>query len=142
MKLPSILTTPGAIARILFQTALVAAIVVAAVPALRHRAVPHVEPALNPVRKQVAADRVSRIGRYVEHQARITGRTPFDRDLPRVLAAVFPGRDDVMRDPWGQRFFIRSRGDGFHVGSAGPDRHVGTPDDILSPLYARPKPRT
>jgi hypothetical protein len=140
MKLPRIRTTPGAIAGLLLKPALVAAIVVAAVPSLRHRAVPHVEPALNPVRKQVAADRVARIGRYVEREAHTTGRTPFDRDLPRVLTAVFPGREDVMRDPWGQRFFIRSRGDGFHVGSAGPDRHVGTPDDILSPRLARPKP--
>jgi hypothetical protein len=35
-------------------------------------------------------------------------------------------------DPWGRRYYIRRRGDGFHVGSAGPDQRRDTPDDVLS----------
>jgi hypothetical protein len=139
MALPAFRTTPAALLGASLKLALVAALVVALVPSLRERVLPHVEPALNPWRKMAAADQVTRIGRFVEHEARVTRREPLPRDLPRILGEVFPGRSDVKRDPWGEPFFLRRRGDGFEIGSAGPDRIVGTPDDILSRRYPLPR---
>lgn len=139
MALPTLRTTPAALFGVLVKLALLAIVLVVLVPPLRARAAPRVEPVLAPWRKLTAADQVERIGRYVEHEARVTERVPLPRDLSRILGEVFPGRADVMRDPWGTPFFLRRRGDGFQIGSAGPDRTPGTPDDILSRLHPLPR---
>lgn len=118
----------------------VAAVVVGLAPPLRQRAAPHVEPVLTPIRRLTVKDRVDRVSAFVEVEARITGLAPQERDLARVLRKMFPGREDVLVDPWGTRFYLRRRGDSFHVVSAGPDRRRGTADDITSnqrPIPAR-----
>jgi len=33
-------------------------------------------------------------------------------------------------DPWGSLYYLQTRRNGFLVGSAGPDRHPGTDDDV------------
>lgn len=128
---------PGTVLKLL----LLAVLVVAAVPSLRARALPHVAPALNPIRTVSAKDRVNRISRFIEHEAARTGMQPQGRDLPRVVRTIFPGREDMLLDPWGNAFYLRRRADGFQVASAGPDRRRGTADDILSPKRALPSAR-
>ena len=138
MALPRISTTPAALLSALVRILLIAGVVVALVPPLRQRAVPHVEPVMTPIRRVTVKDRVDRISSLVEREISITGLAPQDRDLVRVLRAMFPGREDMLLDPWGNRFYLRRRGDGFHVASAGPDRRSGTADDIVSNRRAIP----
>lgn len=132
MSRPRIVITPASLLGSLVKLFLVVAVVVVLVPPLRQRAAPHVAPVLNPFRRVLVKDHVDRVSRFVEREVRITGRAPQDRDLPHVLAKMFPGREEVMRDPWGMRYYLRRRGDGFHVASAGPDRRRGTRDDVIS----------
>lgn len=128
---------PGTVLKLLF----VGILVVVAVPSLRARALPHVAPVLNPIRTVTAKDRVDRISRFLEHEVGRTGLQPQSRDLPRVVRTMFPGRDDMMLDPWGNALYLKRRSDGFHVASAGPDGRRGTPDDVLSPRRALPSSR-
>ena len=118
----------------------VGAVVIALAPPLRQRAAPHVEPALTPIRRLTVKDKVNRVSAFVEVESRITGMAPQDRDLARVLRKLLPGREDVLVDPWGTQFYLRRRGDGFHVVSAGPDRRRGTADDIASNKRPLPRP--
>lgn len=138
MSFPRINMNPAALVGGVVKTLFIGAVLVALAPPLRQRAAPHVEPALNPIRRLTVQDEVTRVSAFVERDARVTGVTPLGRDLPRVLRKMFPGRDDALRDPWGTHYFLRRRGDGFHVGSAGPDRRHGTADDILSPKRLLP----
>lgn len=141
MSAPRLRLHPTSIFFGAIKLALVGAVIVAVSPPLRARAAPYVAPVVNPVRTVMVKDRVTSISAFVERDVRTTGLAPQDRDLPRVLRSMFPGRDDVILDPWGRRYFLRRRGDGFHVGSAGPDRRRDTPDDILSPKRALPAAR-
>jgi hypothetical protein len=134
--------SPANVVAGLIKLTLVVIIVVALVPPLRARALPHVGFAVDPLRRATTQDRVNSVSRYVEYEARITGHAPQDRDLPRVMGRMFPGRKDAMMDPWGRRYYIRRRGDGFHVGSAGPDQRRDTPDDVLSAKRALPSQHT
>jgi hypothetical protein len=142
MSSPRIRFSPANVAGGLIKLLLVGTVVVALVPPLRARAVPHLGFAIDPLRRVTTQDRVNSVARYVAYDARISGVAPLDRDLPRVFGRMFPGRRDAMMDPWGRRYFLRRRGDGFQVGSAGPDQRRDTPDDILSGKHPFPPPRT
>lgn len=139
MNIHRIHVAPGNLLAGACKLLLVSAVLVALVPALRERASPYLGATVNPLRQIGTQDRVNSIARYVDRQARMSELSPQDRDLPRILKQMFPNRTDVMMDPWGQRYFLRRRGDGFHVGSAGPDQRRGTSDDILSPVHALPR---
>jgi hypothetical protein len=130
--------SPANIAGGLLKLAIVGIVLVALVPPLRARAMPHVSFAVDPLLRVTTQDRVNSVSRYVERESRISGHAPQDRDLPRVMSRMFPGRKDAMMDPWGRRYYIRRRGDGFHVGSAGPDQRRDTRDDVLSTKRALP----
>jgi hypothetical protein len=141
MSSPRIRLSPANVAAGLFKLLIAATVVVALVPPLRARAAPHLAFAIDPVRRVTTQDRVNSVARYVEYDTRISGHAPQDRDLPRVFARMFPGRPDAMLDPWGRRYFLRRHGDGFQVGSAGPDQRRDTPDDVLSGKHPLPPPR-
>jgi hypothetical protein len=141
MSIPRVRLHPATLLSGAVKLTLVAAVIVAIAPPLRARAAPVVAPVVNPFRRVMVKDRVTSISTFVERDVSITGLAPQDRDLPRVLKAMYPGREDAMMDPWGRRYFLRRRGDGFHVGSAGPDQRRDTPDDILSPKRALPAAR-
>ena len=141
MAFRRIVVTPAALLSGVVKLLVLAVVVIVLLPPLRRQAVPHVEPALNPVRRVVAKERVDRISRFMEREMHITGMEPQDRDLPHVLRKLFPGREDIVTDPWGSRFFLRRRSDGFHVSSPGPDRRRGTRDDIHSRPRALPSSR-
>lgn len=132
MKAPRVLLSPGNLASGLIKLSLVAGLLIFISPPLRARAAPVVEPVINPMRRVSTADRVNTISRYLETESRISGLAPQDRDLPRVMKKMFPGRKDAMLDPWGKRYYLRRHGDGFQVASAGPDRRRGTRDDVVS----------
>ncbi|HEX6036863.1 hypothetical protein [Longimicrobium sp.] len=140
MSISRVRFSPANLAAGLIKLVLAGIVVVALVPQLRTRAMPHVAFAVDPIRRATTQDRVNSVSGYVEYESRITGHAPQDRDLPRVMARMFPGRKDAMMDPWGRRYYIRRRGDGFHVGSAGPDQRRDTPDDVLSSKRALPTP--
>ncbi|MBW3570009.1 MAG: alpha/beta fold hydrolase [Gemmatimonadetes bacterium] len=138
MDLPRIRVTPGNFISGAFKLLMLGAVLVVLVPGLRQRAAPYLGATVNPLRQIGTQDRVNTIARYVQRQARNTGLSPQDRDLARVMKEMFPNRSDVMMDPWGRRYFLRRRGDGFQVGSAGPDGRRGTSDDILSSMQSLP----
>ena len=141
MSLPRIVATPGGLIASALKLALVAAVIIAIVPPLRQRAVPYLGAAVNPIRRVSVQDRVNSVARHVEYETRITGEAPQDRDLPRVLKRMYPNRKDVMMDPWGRRYFLRRRRDGFQVGSAGPDQRRDTRDDVMSRMHPLPTAR-
>lgn len=141
MAFRRIVVTPAALLSGAVKLLIIAVVVVVLLPPLRRQAVPHVEPVLNPPRRVMVKDRVDRISRFMEREMHITGLAPQDRDLPHVLRKLFPGREDTMSDPWGSRFFLRRRGDAFHVSSPGPDRRRGTRDDIHSRPRVLPSSR-
>ena len=132
MSIPRINANPAALLAGAVKLLLVGVVIVALAPPLRQRVAPHAAPALNPVHRLVVKDRVDRVSMFMEREVHITRLAPQERDLPIVVRKLFPGREDTMIDPWGSRYFLRRRGDGFHVASAGPDRRRGTHDDILS----------
>jgi hypothetical protein len=138
MSLPRLTVNPSSLLAGAVKVLLAAAVIVALAPPLRQRVAPHAGPVLDPVRRLTVKDRVDRVSMFMEREIHVTGLTPQDRDLPAVVRKLFPGRDDTMMDPWGTRYYLRRRGDGFHVASAGPDRRRGTPDDVLSHKRALP----
>ena len=107
------------------------------VPSLRARAIPHVQPALDPFYEWSARNRVNEIVGLLHQETTLGRQVPSSRELPGFLE----GRDTkegAGTDPWGTPFFIRNTRTAYYVGSAGRDRTPNTPDDILSP----PQPRT
>lgn len=142
MSIARVRFSPANLAGGLIKLMIVGIVIVALTPPLRARAMPHVAFAVDPLLRVTTQDRVNSVSRYIEREARTTGHAPQDRDLPRVMARMFPNRKDAMMDPWGRRYYIRRRGDGFHVGSAGPDQRRDTHDDVLSTKRALPSAYT
>ena len=141
MSSPRVRVSPANLVAGFVKLLLVATVAVALVPPLRVWAVPRLGFAIDPLRRVTTQDRVNSVARYVEYDSRISGVAPLDRDLPRVFGRMFPGRKDAVLDPWGRRYYLRRRGDGFQIGSAGPDRRRDTPDDVLSAKHPLPPPR-
>jgi hypothetical protein len=115
----------------LFLVLLVAVAAVVMVPALRAKAWPKVQPALNPLYEWSAKNRVNEIRDLVK-RADAQGHT-----IPAGDAfARFVDNEDMQQnasqDPWGNAYYIVFSGSTFQVGSAGKDREPGTADDILS----------
>ena len=109
------------------------------VPALRERAVPHVEFALNPLYEWQAKNRVNAISRELV-RARAEG-TAFPR--PREFQAFLAEREgaDAALDPWGEPYFLSRDRRSFRVSSAGPDRRSNSEDDIHSTPAVAPEPK-
>jgi hypothetical protein len=106
------------------------------VPQLRARAMPHVQPALNPFYEWSARNRVNDIVEIL-HEEETLGRNIPD---PANFAGFVARRDfqkDAAHDPWGTPFYLRLTRKAYFVGSAGRDRLPNTEDDIVSP----PQPR-
>ncbi|HEX8671226.1 MAG TPA: hypothetical protein VF710_05030 [Longimicrobium sp.] len=106
------------------------------VPQLRARAMPHVQPALNPFYEWSARNRVNDIVEIL-HEEETLGRNIPD---PASFAGFVARRDfqqDAANDPWGTPFYLRLTRKAYFVGSAGRDRLPNTADDIVS----APQPR-
>jgi hypothetical protein len=117
-----------------FLLLLIGAVVL--VPQLRARAMPHVQPALNPFYEWSARNRVNDIVEILHEEETLGRNIPSPADFPGFVAR----RDfqkDAAQDPWGTPFYLRITRKAYFVGSAGKDRLPNTPDDIVSP----PQPR-
>jgi hypothetical protein len=117
-----------------FLLLLIGAVVL--VPQLRARAMPYVQPALNPFYEWSARNRVSDIVELL-HEEETLGRGIPE---PRKFAAFVAQRDfqkDAAQDPWGTPFYLRVTRKAYFVGSAGRDRVPNTPDDIVSAPQVR-----
>ena len=121
----------------LFSLLLLVVGAVVLVPSLRARAVPHVQPAIDPFYEWSARNRVKEIVGVLRQQTTLGRQLPSSRDLPAFLES-HDTRQGAGTDPWGTPFFLRSTRTTFMVASAGRDRTPNTPDDILS----APQPRT
>lgn len=143
MSRPSIIFAPHTIVAALLKFAAVAVVLIVISPPLRKRAAPVLEPVMNPVHRISAGDRANTLARLVQKEIHRTGEAPQPRDLSAILGRMYPGRPGAGLDPWGSRYFLRRRAGAFNVGSPGPDRRKGTPDDVLSrPLPIPGPPRT
>ena len=120
-----------------FLLLLAAAIVM--VPQLRQRAMPHMQPALNPFYEWSARNRVNEIVALVHEEETLGRPIPNARDF----AAFVETRDyqkDAGLDPWGTPFYLHLTRKTYLVGSAGRDRQPNTADDIVSPPQPRRAP--
>lgn len=126
-----------------------------AVPPLRARAMPKyraagswvwgvldgpLTPVITPWRRLQTKSEMSRIANLL-----ITWRNrgyppPTTEELPRFM---FRGSlDSTATDHWGTPYAIGSKPDTVYVRSAGPDRELGTEDDLLAPVrYPTPSRR-
>lgn len=120
----------------LFSALLLVVGAVVLVPALRARAIPHVQPVIDPFYEWSARNRVKEIVGLLHQEATLGRPIPASRDLP-VFLERHDYKKDAGNDPWGTPFYIRSTRTSYTVGSAGRDRSVNTTDDILS----APQPR-
>jgi prepilin-type N-terminal cleavage/methylation domain-containing protein len=57
-------------------------------------------------------------------------------DFARLTADKIVDRESSSHDPWGSPYVIRCVDDDITVLSAGPDKKVGTEDDIIAPTGA------
>jgi hypothetical protein len=114
---------------ILLILCLVAAVVM--VPALRERARPHIQPALDPIYEWNARNRVKEIANLVK-RADATGRLPEKDALFPQFVESEDTRMNASIDPWGSQYYMLTSRTGFRVGSPGRDRTRNTTDDILS----------
>lgn len=108
---------------------LVAILIVVVWRPARETVQPHVQFAFDPVYEWSTRNKVKELTGDLRQQV-ILGRT-----LPRPAeyAAFVEGSrgDGSSNDPWGTPYYLLLERRTFQVGSAGPDRQPGTPDDIL-----------
>ncbi len=86
-----------------------------------------------PFYKRSAASQVEEIARILEAEVAQGGDLPTRLTFPEFLQAKFPDPEKTV-DPWGTPYYIQNELYAARVGSAGPDRQVGTEDDIRSRL--------
>jgi len=102
------------------------------VPALRERARPHLQPALDPIYEWNARNRVKEIANLVT-RADAIGRLPEgDSQFPTFVENE-DTRVNASIDPWGSQYYMVTSRTGFRVGSPGRDRTRNTTDDIITP---------
>lgn len=106
------------------------------VPQLRARAMPHVQPALNPFYEWSARNRVNEIVEILHEEETLGRNIPTPADFSGFVARR-EFQKDAAQDPWGTPFYLRVTRKAYFVGSAGRDRVPNTPDDIVSPPQLR-----
>jgi hypothetical protein len=107
-------------------------------PSTRARIAPYTHWLLDPAYEWSTQARVAQIARAIDGEA-AAGR-PFpttNEGLAAFLAAFYASPDRAL-DPWGNGFFVTRDASGLHVASAGRDRKMKTPDDLLSPPLLLP----
>lgn len=109
-------------------------------PSTRHHVEPYLQVLLDPLYRWQTEGRLDEISRTLEAEVASGRRVPTTSDaLVALLEQPTVGRPG-SRDAWGRPFFVRRQGVSVRVGSAGPDREVGSADDILSrPVVALPR---
>lgn len=90
---------------------------------------PAVDFALNPTRRAGTAREEQFILREIENQRQMGHGLPDPGAFHEWVMTHVESVEDGL-DPWGQPFYLEVGRQHFVVGSAGPDRTVGTADDI------------
>jgi hypothetical protein len=102
---------------------------VAFVPSLRERVLPGVKATLDSRRIEAAATRIDQIVALTEKRgAQLTPAAQFKAFVDRGLQ----NEPKAGTDPWGTAYYLKRDKFNYWVGSAGPDKAVGTDDDIVS----------
>jgi hypothetical protein len=121
-----------------FFILLVVILAVTTIPAVRNRVAPPISRALGPTGEKIATP----VKRWkAENGAKtllreLQAETTAGRKLPQPFEfagwAVRELRDpEAGTDPWGSPYFLKpGRGSTMIVGSPGPDKKKGTPDDV------------
>ena len=107
-------------------------LVVVASPTARAWIRPHLAPILNPAYEWSVRSRVSEIARTIEAERAANHEIPMVGPIPDFVRRHYFQKDSHL-DPWGTPYHLLQTADGLQVASAGPDRQIGTEDDILSP---------
>jgi hypothetical protein len=116
----------------LFLIALFVVVAVLINPTMRTKAMPYIQPALDPAYEMMARTRLKDIAKSMEAQAAVGRALPTEKTIGAFLKERYATSDAAV-DPWGTPYFVKPKHDRVIVASAGPDRKKGTADDILSP---------
>jgi hypothetical protein len=107
-------------------------LVAAASSAARERIRPYMSPILDPTYEWSVRSRVSEIARKLEAEV-AAGRSIPDPGTIEAFVGRHYRQADGALDPWGTPFHLVRTPLGLRVASAGRDRAINTPDDVLSP---------
>jgi len=100
-------------------------------PTARERAVPYIQPVLDPVHEWSTRSRLSEYVRLIREDETVGRGVRSNQDLAELLRREYPHRDATV-DPWGNPYFIHPVRGGFTVASAGRDGVPGTERDMHS----------
>lgn len=82
-------------------------------------------------REKTARTQISMIEQALELYKMEQGRYPTtDEGIATLVKNGYLKGKDVPKDPWGSDYYYVSDGNSFTLKSAGPDRSLGTQDDI------------
>jgi hypothetical protein len=109
---------------------------VAAVPSLRERVIPTVQGKLETRRAEQANIRIEEIVALTR-----TRPLPSSKEFKAFVDRGLHKYVNAGTDPWGTPYYLKRDRFNYWVGSAGPDRQVGTEDDILSTATPLPDNR-
>ncbi len=115
--------------RVLFVLLLLGATAVVH-PALRASARPYAEAAVRPAFRWYADWRLDEITRLLEAEIANGRPLPTRQTFSQFVERAFFSESSA-RDPWGTPYFLQIETFRVHAGSAGPDRKIGTADDLL-----------
>jgi hypothetical protein len=102
---------------------------VALVPSLREQVLPGVKATVDSRRIEEANTRIQEISVLAKARER---QLPAPAGFKAFVDRGLPNYRNAGTDPWGTPYYLKRDKFNFWVGSAGPDKVVGTEDDILS----------
>lgn len=111
---------------------------VAVVPSLREQVLPGVRATMDARRIEEAN---TRIGEIVALAEKKSGQLPQPAQFKAFVDRGLPNHSKAGTDPWGVPYYLKKDKFNFRVGSAGPDKSVGTEDDLLSKATPLPDNR-
>ena len=107
-------------------------LVAAASSAARERIRPYLSPILDPTYEWSVRSRVSEIARKLAAEEAAGRSIPEPGSIEAFVSRHYRQADGAL-DPWGTPFHLVRSTHGLRVASAGRDRAINTPDDVLSP---------
>jgi len=105
-------------------------------PSVREKLAPHAERALEPIYSWKTNSRLGEITRMLEAESAAGRRVPTTSEGLTSILEVNAAFGGGTEDAWGTPFQMVRSGFTVRVVSAGPDRVLGTPDDLRGPAMA------
>ena len=102
-----------------------------AIPSTRARIT---EPVIERINLEITPRRLEMIATRLEEERGLGRPIP---DSEALGTWLLRNTSLSAEDPWGNRYFVQQRSDGFIVGSNGPDGERGTPDDMTASRLRR-----